>query len=197
MRYSLPAVNEAILPDFDEHLRPTWEGPGDDESTHGPRNAPRGAGAELVRIHDHLRREAAELRAAVNGFIEGREDLGVARSVIQQLAARQGYSGIGSLCSGFCALLTLHHTIEDRQVFPGLGRVEPALVPVLRRLMEEHEVIAAIIALGHAEIDRTEADRGAAAALKKVVEHLCDRLGSHLRYEESQLVGPLDRYGFS
>lgn len=193
MRYSLAPVTETNLPDFDESLRPIWT----ESDENRDAEARWGAGSELVRIHDHLRGEAEELLGAIDGFIQGREEIEAARSIIQELAARQGYSGIGSLCSGFCALLTLHHTIEDRQVFPGLGRVEPALVPVLRRLMEEHEVIAEIITLVYGEIDRTETGREAAPALKRVAEHLRDRLASHLRYEESQLVGALNRHGFA
>lgn len=193
MRYSLPTVTETNLPDFDESLRPIWNEPGEELGS----GDLWGAGSELVRIHDHLRAEAGELLSAIDRFITGDEEIEAARSIIQQLAARQGYSGIGSLCSGFCALLTLHHTIEDRQVFPGLGRVEPTLAPVLRRLMEEHEVIAEIIGRVYEEIERTENDREAAPALKGVAEHLSDRLDSHLRYEESQLVGALNRYGFA
>lgn len=180
---------EEKLPDYDESLRPAWEGPS--------ASAPQwGAGEELVRIHDHLRAEADSLLGAIDDHIAGREPIAAARSILHQLSARQSYSAVGSLCSGFCTLLTMHHSIEDRAVFPGLGRDEPGAVPVLRRLMEEHEVIAEIIALLYRVLDAVEANRSHAGELKRVAEHLSDRLASHLRYEEAQLVGALNLHGY-
>lgn len=179
------------LPDYDEAARPTWAGPqtrtSDDEWS---------AGAELVRIHDHLRAQARELIAAIDDFVAGREPARTARSILQELAARQRYSAIGSLCSGYCTLLTLHHSIEDRRVFPGLGRAEPSSLPVLRRLMEEHEVIAGIIERVQEAIDATERDRALAGELRRAVAHLRDRLQSHLAYEEAQLVPALNLHGY-
>jgi hypothetical protein len=38
-------------------------------------------------------------------------------------------------------------------------------------------------------------DPAALSELTSAVDRLADRLGSHLGYEEEQLVGPLNRYG--
>ncbi len=179
------------LPDFDETVRPTWPG-----TRNGGEEGGWGAGSQLVQIHDHLRETARELLAAIDDFIAGGSDIEGARAVVRELSARRSYSAIGSFCSGFCTLLTMHHSIEDRAVFPGLGRAEPAALPVLRRLMAEHEVIAEIIALVHEAIDAAERDRGQAVGLKRLAEHLRDRLFSHLRYEEAQLVPALNAHGF-
>ena len=179
------------LPDFDETLRPTWPG-----MRNGGEEGGWGAGSQLVQIHEHLRVNARELLAAIDELIAGGTDVDGARAIVHDLSSRQGYSAVGSFCSGFCTLLTMHHSIEDRSVFPGLGRVEPQLVPVLRRLMAEHEVIAEIIGLVYEAIDAAEEDRRQAIGLKRIAEHLRDRLFSHLRYEEAQLVPALNAHGF-
>ncbi len=179
------------LPDFDEALRPTWPG-----MRSGGVERGWGAGSQLVQIHDHLRENARELLAAIDELIAGGTDIEGARAFVRELSARQGYSAVGSFCSGFCTLLTMHHSIEDRAVFPGLGRSEPQLLPVLRRLMAEHEVISEIIALVYEAIDAAERDREQAPTLRRIAEHLRDRLLSHLRYEEAQLVPALNAHGF-
>lgn len=183
------------LPDYDEGLRPLWHGSRREAEGNGRERA-RGAGGELVRIHDHLRAESRELLSVVEDFIAGRGAITRARTIIHELSSRQGYSAVGSFCSGFCMLLTMHHQIEDRQVFPGLGRVEPDVVPVLRRLMEEHEVIAEIVGRVLEAIELADSDCSNATVLKEIAEHLYSRLSSHLRYEEAQLVEILDLHGF-
>lgn len=198
-------MERANLPDFDESLRPQWRPPpeGHRESGAGPRGRDgyrgmgsyQGAGDDLIRIHNHLRSEAAELLSTIDGVIAGEEGLETARSIVSELSLWGSYSALGSFCSGFCTILTMHHSIEDRQVFPGLGRVEPDVKPVLRRLMEEHEVIADIIGIVSSALEATEDDRSRAPFLREAAGHLADRLSSHLRYEESQLVDLLNTHG--
>jgi hemerythrin-like domain-containing protein len=94
-------------------------------------------------------------------------------------------------------VVTHHHVLEDRSVFPHLRRQDEALGPVIDRLEEEHEQIAdllervdqALVALVAAEddgIDRVE----------RAMNLLTDALLSHFSYEERELIEPLARHGF-
>jgi hemerythrin-like domain-containing protein len=90
-------------------------------------------------------------------------------------------------CHGFCAALSGHHLSEDETLFPGLSARHPGLRPVIAKLTQDHEMIAALLAqLGHAVT--------AAAAPDELARHL-DGLSaimeSHFSYEERQLLGIL------
>lgn len=83
-------------------------------------------------------------------------------------------------------------------MLPDLAAAEPALVPVVERLEAEHVVIAGMLDA----LDRTlvamvaGAPQRAAEDVRRVreaAERLADALGSHLDYEEQQLLGPLGR----
>ncbi|MFI2702693.1 hemerythrin domain-containing protein [Cellulosimicrobium composti] len=94
-------------------------------------------------------------------------------------------------CRGFCTALTWHHTAEDAVLFPELERRHPDLADVLRRLSQDHGMIAYLVAdLEHA-LDRAT---DPAASRDAVVRHL-DGVGaimeSHFRYEERALGGVL------
>ncbi|KLN34178.1 cation-binding protein [Cellulosimicrobium funkei] len=94
-------------------------------------------------------------------------------------------------CRGFCTALTRHHTAEDAVLFPELERRHPNLADVLRRLRQDHGMIAYLVAdLEHA-LDRAT---DPAASRDAVVRHL-DGVGaimeSHFRYEERALGGVL------
>ena len=72
-------------------------------------------------------------------------------------------------------------------MFPFLADRHPEANPVLRRLGEEHEQIAALVA----ELRRTLADEDPAAA-RAEVERLTLDLEAHLAYEEQELIPLLD-----
>jgi hypothetical protein len=69
------------------------------------------------------------------------------------------------------------------------------LAPVLDRLSAEHEVIHGLLEAVDASLVAMVTDPAALSELTSAVDRLADRLGSHLGYEEEQLVGPLNRYG--
>ena len=120
------------------------------------------------------------------------------------MAMRQNSWTLGAFCESYCRVVTGHHTLEDRSVFPHLRRAEPGVGPVLDRLEEEHEVIAdvldrldrALVALV-AQDAYGQAGREALDELTHSVDLLTDTLVSHLSYEERELSGPLARHGFS
>ena len=199
------AVPFGVTPTPDDGTRLTSEQPWDEESRpSGPAPDPsrrytddqQAAGQHLIDVHDHLRGELEQLRDLIEQVAAGTLDAGVARSHINQMTMRQNDWTLGAYCAQYCRLVTGHHTLEDRSIFPHLKRSDPELVPVVSRLEQEHLVIAGVLD----EVDRalvalvTEPD--GIAALRAAVDLLTDTMRSHLSYEERELVEPLARLGY-
>ncbi len=173
--------------------------PGWDESTR-PRlpevdHPSYGDGTRLVEIHDHLRSELEQVRDLIAQVRAGAVDVAAARSTINRMTMRQNAWSVGAYCESYCRVVTIHHTIEDRRVFPDLRAAEPALGPVLDRLSEEHLVIHDVLEAVDAALVAIVTEPAAMEELEDAVDLLSRRLTSHLRYEEEQLVGPLNRHG--
>jgi len=94
-------------------------------------------------------------------------------------------------CRGFCTALTRHHTAEDAVLFPELEQRHPDLADVLRRLRQDHGMIAYLVADLERALDQAT---DPLASRDAVVRHL-DGVGaimeSHFRYEERALGGVL------
>lgn len=159
--------------------------------------------AHLVEIHDHLRAELNQVRDIVRQVRQGHTSVGAARSVINTMTMRQNNWTLGAYCESYCRVVTGHHTLEDRAVFPHLLRSEPDLAPVITRLEDEHEVIAglldqldqALVALvgdpGYGSQGQQALDR-----LSDAIDDLSESLLSHLSYEEEALFDALATHGF-
>ena len=154
-----------------------------------------GDGDHLVAIHDHLRGELAQLRDLVEQVAHGHRDAGAARDEIATLTLRQNDWTLGTYCQTYCRMVTMHHTIEDRSMYPRLRAADPTLAPALDRMVEEHllvhgrleELDRALVALvGGGELD----------AVRSALTDLEETLLAHLTYEEDELVEPLNRLGF-
>ena len=91
--------------------------------------------------------------------------------------------------------IALTHTLEDEGIFPHLRRSDPALVPVLDRLVEEHHVIHEVLEGVDRALVALVASPGEHAALRGAVDLMTDTLLSHFAYEEQELLGPLARHG--
>ena len=94
-------------------------------------------------------------------------------------------------------MVTTHHTLEDRSVFPHLRRAEPGLRPVLDRLEAEHQAIHEVIERVDRALVALVAGPDGMPGLRAEVDLLTDRLLSHFAYEEHELVEPLARLGFA
>jgi hemerythrin-like domain-containing protein len=154
------------------------------------------SGQHLIDVHDGLRAELARLRELVDQVTTGRTDPGAARDHINQMTIRQNNWTVGAYCESYCRIVTLHHTLEDRSVFPHLRAADPRLAPVIDRLEQEHVAIHGVLE----EVDRAlvafvsapDGDK----QLAEAADLLTDTLLSHLAYEERELVEPLARLGF-
>lgn len=128
-------------------------------------------GEAIKVVHDAFRRELALIR--------------------KEMAAGNGTLGaqLRVNCLTFCQGLHNHHTGEDTMMFPFLTDRHPEAAPVLKRLSEEHEQIAGLVA----ELRRTLAGEHAdPAAARAEVERLTRDLEAHLTYEEEKLIPLLD-----
>jgi alkanesulfonate monooxygenase SsuD/methylene tetrahydromethanopterin reductase-like flavin-dependent oxidoreductase (luciferase family)/hemerythrin-like domain-containing protein len=153
-------------------------------------------GRHLIDVHDHLRSELAQLRDLIDQVAAGALDAEAARSHINAMTMRQNNWTLGAYCESYCRLVTMHHTGEDAMVFPHLRRAEPALAPVLDRLMEEHQAIHKILErIDRALVAFVGDPAGRLDDLRAAVDLLTDSLLSHLSYEERELVEPLARHG--
>ncbi len=180
-------------PRWDEETRPHRTPSGPDVTYTEPG---RQAGQHLIDVHDHLRKELTELREVVSQVRSGALDAGAARDALHEMALRQNDWTLGAFCSRYCRVVTQHHTIEDRSLFPHLRAAEPGLAPVVDRLQEEHLVIHdAIEEVDLALVHHLE-HPGDFERLQTAIDVLTDTLLSHLSYEEHELVEPLARLGF-
>jgi hemerythrin-like domain-containing protein len=177
---------------WDEDARPTGPGPDPDR---GYTTQEQADALRLVEVHDHLRQELQQIRDLVEEVTSGTLPAGDARSHINTMTMRQNNWTVGAYCAAYCRVVTTHHTIEDRSLFPRLRRSDSRLVPVVDRLEAEHQVIhgvlegidQALVAFVH------EPDGG--RQLRAAVDLLSDTLRSHLSYEERELLEPLARLG--
>jgi len=147
----------------------------------------------LLQVHDHLRQELVEIQEAVAAVAAGRLDPEAARSLISRLTLRQNDWTLGLFCARYCRVVSIHHTIEDRHMFPALRQEDETLSVVLTRLAEEHEIIAEVLE----RFDRTLVAMMTApsgiAEVRRLATELGEALLSHLAYEENELLGPLGR----
>jgi hemerythrin-like domain-containing protein len=215
-----PAVREAVAaargtairPDTDKQLdlapaeRTTGHEPALDEATRprGPRHdgakTTRGGEASaqmLVNVHAHLRSELEQIRGVVAEVASGHSSPALARSLINRMSMRQNYWSLGAFCATYCRVLTIHHAIEDSNLFVDLQSRDAELAPVIERLSEEHEVVAAVLTRLDAALVAMVDDPQQLAEVQTEVERLADILLSHLDYEEEELLGPIARLGIS
>jgi alkanesulfonate monooxygenase SsuD/methylene tetrahydromethanopterin reductase-like flavin-dependent oxidoreductase (luciferase family)/hemerythrin-like domain-containing protein len=186
--------------DWDESSRPRHDEPTD--AAYAPDR--QAAAQHLVDIHDGLRAELAQVREVLEQVRRGHVTVGAARSVINTMTMRQNNWTLGAYCESYCRIVTGHHTLEDRSVFPHLRRSEPGLAPVIDRLEHEHQVIADVLEQFDRALVGLVGEQGSGQAGQRVLEEvqqavdlLTDTLLSHLAYEERELIGPLARHGFA
>ncbi|MFD1934309.1 MULTISPECIES: LLM class flavin-dependent oxidoreductase [Nonomuraea] len=155
--------------------------------------AQRERGMHLVRVHDGLREELAEIRKGLEQVAAGRGEVAALRSLINRLTMRQNYWTLGSFCASYCRVVTTHHTIEDERMFPALRAAQASLAPVIDRLEEEHEVIAGLLTGLDAALVAMVEDPDGIDGVRDALDALAGALLSHLEYEEQELVEPLAR----
>ena len=133
----------------------------------------------LVAWSKELRRVHARLREALSVT---QEALAVGES------AQDASRDLLLFCHGFCAALAGHHEGEDRELFPAIAAEHPRLRDVLRKLQQDHSMIAYLITGLQAAIEA----RASRDDLARHLEGIAAIMESHFRYEERQLLSVLD-----
>ena len=179
---------------WDDESRPTGPAP-DPARTYTRRE--QAAGRHLIDVHDALRAELAQLRDLVEQVAAGTTNPQAVRSFINRMTIRQNNWTLGTFCETYCRVVTNHHLLEDRSVFPHLRRSDAALGPVIDRLEEEHERIADLLErVDQALVALVAAEEDGIDRVSRAMDLLTDSLLSHFSYEERELVEPLARHGF-
>ncbi|SEG29203.1 Hemerythrin HHE cation binding domain-containing protein [Nonomuraea solani] len=177
-----PAERPVTLADLDEEGRPS--SPKRDPAALTPEQ--RRLGRHLVEVHDGYRREMRQVQDAV-------EQVASELPAIDRLTVRQNHWTLGTFCATFCRLLTVHHTVRNETMFPALLERDPALAPVIKKLEQEHEVIAELLTrLDEACLEMLR--NPARIDLVRIrADRLADVLSSHFAYEEAELAEPIAR----
>ena len=90
-------------------------------------------------------------------------------------------------CHGFCAALSGHHSSEDAALFPELSARHPRLRSTIAKLVQDHELIAALLTqFSHALTASATPDE-----LVRHLDGLSAIMESHFSYEERQLLDTL------
>ncbi|HYJ22434.1 MAG TPA: hemerythrin domain-containing protein [Solirubrobacterales bacterium] len=181
-------------PAWDESTRPTGPPP-DPQRQYSEEEL--ATGRHLIDVHDGLRAELERLRQVVDEVAAGGTDPAVLRSFFNRMTIRQNNWTLGAFCQSYCRAVTGHHSLEDRSVFPHLGRADPKLEGVLDRLGEEHEAIAEILErVDQALVALVASEPDAIDRVRAAIDLITDAMTSHFSYEERELVEPLARLGF-
>lgn len=177
---------------WDESTRPAGPTP-DPERTYTAYEL--ATAQHLLDVHDGLRAELANIHKLIEQVAVGETDVDTARSHINQMTLRQNKGALSTYCESYCRIVTVHHTIEDRSLFPHLRRGDEHLAPVIDRLQQEHAVIHDLLeGVDRALVTFVSTPDGV-TELRTAVDLLSDALLSHLAYEERELAEPIARLG--
>jgi alkanesulfonate monooxygenase SsuD/methylene tetrahydromethanopterin reductase-like flavin-dependent oxidoreductase (luciferase family) len=177
---------------WDERTRPEGPDPDPDRS-YTPHEL--ATAQHLIDVHDHLRAELGQIRDLVAQVAEGAAEVAQVRNRINEMSIRQNNWTVGAYCAQYCRLVTTHHTIEDRSMFPALRHGDPRLTDVIARLEQEHQVIHGTLEGVDRALVGFVDEVGHGPELIEAVDVLTDALLSHLSYEERELVEPIARLG--
>src|ERR1700682_990138 len=202
-----PAVREAVAKERKDRPPPsTLQDSANEAAARAAREALRLVGEEepnvaigregqqmLLAVHQHLRQELAKLRDVIQEVREGRASATDARSYLNTMTMRQNYWTLGAFCAAYCRVVSLHHAIEDQQLFADLRAKDQSLGPILNRLQHEHEGIAKVLGEIDAALVAMVEDDQRLDETQTAVDHLSEALLAHLKYEEEQLLEPIGR----
>lgn len=177
-----------FLDDSTRPAAPPIEGASDLHRAHGRR---------LTLFHRYHLQQLSQLRRALDELEKGMGDVDALAAQVGSMAMIENYRRFGSLCGQECQLLTLHHTIEDQEIFPRLRDTGDGLRKVIDRLSAEHLIVHELLVRLQEATRRFAQDPGAAslASLRQVYEALERVVISHFGYEERELEEALGFYG--
>ncbi|MCC5978455.1 MAG: hemerythrin domain-containing protein [Salinarimonas sp.] len=178
------------IPFLDDETRP--RAPAIPEAT----EAHRAHGRRLGLFHRFHLQQMAMVARAITALEQGSGDAHALARDVGNMAMLDNYRRVGSLCGQECQMLTLHHTIEDQEIFPRLRNQSTGLKAVIDRLSQEHEIVHTLLErLEQAALVMVRTPSAQALAdLRTVFEALHRVVASHFGYEEEELAEALGYY---
>lgn len=163
----------------------------------GATHAHRLHGRRLALFHEMHLRQMRHARAIMEKVAAGEAQLAALEGALSDLDMRHNYRVFGTICGQECRMLTGHHTIEDRYLFPAIAaQADDGLRKVVDRLIAEHGVIHAYIGTMEEAADAAMRSPGpeSFAALRAAFETLERYVVSHFGYEQDELEEALGYY---
>jgi len=145
-------------------------------------------GDHLVRVHDKLRREMADLLAEVDAHLAD-----PAGDPVENLAGRARPAFTDQLrdrCVDVCHALHGHHDKEVARAFPLLEQRFPGITPALEQFHREHKALNEIrlrVQEALARLGTTDP-----ATVRSELEQLSAEMNAHFDREERRLVAALN-----
>ena len=163
----------------------------------GVTHAQRMHGRRLSIYHAMHLRQMAKAHEVIRKIEEGEAHLSSLEGALNELDMRQNYRLFGNICGQECQMLTGHHTIEDRYLFPVIAaQADEGIRAVVDRLVAEHGVIHDyIVRMEEAAINVMNAPGPETfATLREAFATLEAFVISHFGYEEKELEEALGFY---
>jgi hypothetical protein len=163
----------------------------------GATHAQRLQGRRLAMIHEMHLRQMAHVRDIMEKVALGESKLAAFDEALSELDMRHNYRVFGNVCGQECGMLTGHHTIEDRYLFPALAAQDnEGLRRVVERLVAEHGIVHDYIGRMEEAAVALMNDPGPEnfAALRERFETLERFVISHFGYEQEELEEALGYY---
>ena len=116
-----------------------------------------------------------------------------ARSYLNTMTMRQKYLTLGAFCAAYCRVVSVHHAIEDQQLF-ATSRMRMShwdRSSNVCRMSAKASPRCWARSTGHSW--RWSKTNSALDETQSAVDHLSDALLAHLKYEEEQLLEPIGR----
>ena len=157
----------------------------------------RAHGRRLSLFHRFHLQQMAAIRQALAAIERGEGDTTALAQAVSNMDMIENYRRVGTLCGHECQLLTLHHTIEDQEIFPRLRNQSAGLRAVIDRLSQEHEIVHTLLErLEQAALALSDTPSPEALAdLRRVFDALHRVVASHFGYEEEELAEALGYFG--
>jgi len=153
-------------------------------------------GRHLAMIHDHQRRNMQVLRELIASARAGTLTETDLTAGVENLSLIQNFRRFGALCGQHCQIVHTHHSIEDAHIFPEISAKAEAFRRVVSRLIEEHEIVHALLVQLIDELNALLREPSASAfdAAVLTYDKLETLLLSHFAYEERSIGPALGRF---
>ena len=155
----------------------------------------RGPGEHLRQVHDMYRAELEVVTELVALMRSGEATLDDLRGTIHGMAVRTNIEQFGAICLRYCAMVTQHHQLEDRAIFPAVRAESEAYAALIDQLEHEHGMIHVQLRRVDEAIVAVDTDRSQLSRALDELDTLDRILRSHFAYEETQLAEPLGLVG--